>query len=229
LVVLVDVKRLFVKPTPLHRFVDTMGGLFWLAIQWIGSQYSGDARRTWAGEPASAEVVYRFLEFDGIGPEIANMAVNLLVRYFKIPLADHYSIAISADVHVRRVFGRLGLCPPDSTTDQLIYKAQALHPTFPGIIDNPCWEIGRSWCRPRTPLCNECYMRDLCPTANGMMPTARSVLGIRHEESQSRVLGDVPEFKAMSHRELWNDWARRHPPDWLRAHKKVRARCEVAI
>lgn len=162
-----EVKRLMARPTPLHRFVDTMGGLFWSGIQRIGSEYDGDAARIWAGSPASAEVVYRFLKFDGVGPKIASMAVNLLARYFKIPLADHYSIDISADVHVRRVFGRLGLCPPDATIEQLIYKARALYPEFPGIIDSPCWEIGREWCKPRVPLCDACYMHDLCRSANG--------------------------------------------------------------
>ena len=45
-----------------------------------------------------------------------------------------------------------------------------------------------------------------------------------------RVLGGFPEFKAMSYRELWNDWASGQPLDWLRAHlQKVRARYEVAI
>ena len=165
-----EIKGFMAKPAPLHRFVDTMGGLLWSAVQRIVTQYGGDASRIWAGRPPSAEVVYRFLEFDGIGPKIASMAVNLLARYFKIPLADHYSIDISADVHVRRVFGRLGLCPSDATIEQLIYKARALHPEFPGIVDNPCWEIGRTWCKPRVPVCGECYMHDLCPTANGQMP-----------------------------------------------------------
>jgi endonuclease-3 len=162
-----ETKRLMGKPTPLHRFVDTMGGLFWSAIRRISHQYGGDASRIWAGKPPSAEVVYRFLEFDGVGPKIASMAVNLLARNFKVPLADHYSIDISADVHVRRVFGRLGLCSTDATTEQLIYKARALFPSFPGIMDSPCWEVGRSWCRPRDPLCNNCYLQDLCPAASG--------------------------------------------------------------
>lgn len=161
-----QIMKYMTKPAPLHRFAEIMAGLFWSSIQRIGNQYGGNAARIWSGKPASAEVVYRFLEFDGIGPKIASMAVNILARSFKIPLADHYSIDISADVHVRRVFGRLGLCPPDATTEQLIYKARALHPSFPGIMDSPCWEIGRTWCKPKEPRCGECYMQDCCPSAN---------------------------------------------------------------
>ncbi|GIW81206.1 MAG: hypothetical protein KatS3mg105_3013 [Gemmatales bacterium] len=161
-----DVARLMSQPEPLHRFVETMSGLFYSAIQHIWSKYKGNAALIWSGHPSSAEVVYRFLEFDGVGPKIASMAANILARDFKIPFADYFSIDISADIHVRRVFARLGVCPGNPTVEQVIYKARALHPEFPGMMDLPCWEIGRNWCKPRTPQCDNCYMNDLCPSAS---------------------------------------------------------------
>lgn len=160
-----DVYRLMKEPEPLHRFVDTMSDLFYAAVQRVKNNYAGDAARIWSDKPSSAEVVYRFLEFAGVGPKIGSMAANILAREFKIPFSDYYSIDISADVHVRRVFSRLGLCPPDVSVEQVIYKARALYPEFPGMMDLPCWEIGRNWCRPRNPMCSGCYMNDLCPTA----------------------------------------------------------------
>jgi endonuclease III len=160
-----DVNRLMSEPESLHRFVDKMSRSFYLAIERIKNQYAGDASRIWEGKPASAEVVYRFLEFNGIGPKIGSMAANILARDFKIPFADFFSIDISADVHVRRVFARLGLCSEDPSVEQVIYKAKALHPRFPGIMDLPCWEIGRNWCKPHAPICSECYMQDVCHTA----------------------------------------------------------------
>lgn len=160
-----DVKRIMSRPAPLHRFVHDMSDYFYSAVQKIIHDYERDASRIWSGKPSSAEVVYRFLEFEGVGPKIASMAANLLARQFKIRFSDYYSIDISADVHVRRVFGRLGLCPTGATADQLVYKAKALHPDFPGILDKPIWEIGRAWCRPRQPLCADCYMNDVCPAA----------------------------------------------------------------
>jgi len=164
-----EVFRLMAKPEPLHRFVDTMSRLFHTAVQRISKEYEGDASRIWSDRPSSAQVVYRFLEFDGVGPKIATMAANTLARDFKVPFSDFYSIDISADVHVRRVFGRLGLCPSEATVEQLVYKARALHPEFPGIMDLPSWEIGRSWCRPRDPVCSACYMQDLCPSAASLV------------------------------------------------------------
>jgi endonuclease III len=162
-----DVNRLMTQPEPLHRFVDKMSEFFQSAVQRIRNDYAGDAARIWTGRPSSAEVVYRFLTFDGVGPKIGSMAANILAREFKIPFADYFSIDISADVHVRRVFTRLGLCTADASTEQVIYKAKALHPEFPGMMDLPCWEIGRNWCKSRGPECAVCYMNDLCPTAVG--------------------------------------------------------------
>jgi endonuclease III len=160
-----DVNHLMAHPEPLHRFVGKMSGYLHSAVQRISIDYSDNAANIWSGGLSSAEVVYRFLAFDGIGPKIANMATNMLARDFKIPFLDYYSIDISADVQVCRVFSRLGFCPADPKVDQVIYKARALHPEYPGIMDLPCWEIGRAWCKPREPECASCYMSDLCPTA----------------------------------------------------------------
>lgn len=161
-----EVNHLMKEPEPLHRFADRMSEFFHSAVQRIANQYAGDAARIWAGKPSSAEVVYRFLEFDGVGPKIASMAANILARDFKVPFADYFSIDISADVHIRRVFSRLGLCATDTSVEQVIYKAKALHPEFPGMMDLPCWEIGRNWCKSGAPECGACYMHDLCPTAS---------------------------------------------------------------
>lgn len=165
-----DIRRLMSEPELLHRFVDVMSKNFHLAIARISEAYQGDASKIWAEKPSSAEVVYRFLEFDGVGPKIATMAANLLGRIFKVPLSDFSSIDVSADVHVRRVFGRLGLCDADVSVDQVIYKARAMHPKFPGIIDSPIFDIGRNWCRAADPLCGECMMNDICPSSANKVP-----------------------------------------------------------
>jgi endonuclease III len=166
---LADVKRIMASPEPLHRYVEIMSTSFHSAIQRINKQYANDASQIWTGNPSSAEVVYRFLEFDGVGPKIATMAANILAREFKILFADHFSIDISADVHIRRVFARLGLSAADASVEQIIFKARALYPEFPGIMDLPCWELGRNWCKAGRPDCDACYMKDLCPTAGASL------------------------------------------------------------
>ncbi len=94
------------------------------------------------------------------------MAANILARQFKIPFSDYYSIDISPDVHIKRVMKRIGYVPENSDNDMIIYKARELNPEFPGIIDFSCWEIGRKWCKPKNPECNNCIVRTDCRMKN---------------------------------------------------------------
>lgn len=162
---LAETRNLMTKPEPLHRFPQVMSENFYQAVRLIARDYRGDASAIWRGKPSSAEVVYRFLQFDGVGPKIANMATNILARDFKVPLADYYSVDVSADTHVRRVFARLGLTREGASVEEIVYRARALSSEFPGLLDLPAWDIGRRWCKPNGPECGRCYMRNVCPTA----------------------------------------------------------------
>ena len=135
-----QLRRAFRKPDSLHRFPDEMSQNVYLAIQRIADEYKGDAARMWLGERPSAEVVLRFLAFRGIGPKIATMAANILARDFKVPFTDYYSVDVSVDVHLRRVFTRLGLIEKDASVAEVVYRARALHPPFPGLL---VFQLGR--------------------------------------------------------------------------------------
>ena len=158
-----EVKNLMTVPEPLHRFPSEMAKNFYCAVQTIAAKYNGNALNIWSGKPSSAEVVYRFLEFRGVGQKIATMATNILARDLKVELSDYYSIDVSVDVHVRRVFYRLGLIPANASSEQVIFRARALSPEFPGLLDLPVWEIGQTWCKPSKPNCPQCYIRQVCP------------------------------------------------------------------
>jgi endonuclease III len=142
----------------LHRFPETMAQIFRLGVIRLNKNYNGNAANIWKGKPASALVVYRFLEFDGCGPKIATMAANILARQFKIPFADYYSIDLSLDVHVKRVMTRMGIVPANASAEQFIYKARELNPEFPGIIDSSLWKIGNQWCKKTKPECAQCIV-----------------------------------------------------------------------
>jgi endonuclease III len=165
------VASLFVQDPPLHRLKQKMADIFYSAVQKIGQEYSGKASLIWQGQPSSATIVRRFLEFNGAGPKIATMAANILVRDFKIPVSDKFSIDISPDVQVRRVLERLGLVREDASNEEIIYTARELNPPCPGIFDLAAWEIGREWCRPRSPDCKSCYMQQHCATATKRQST----------------------------------------------------------
>jgi len=160
-----SIRAVIKGPPAMHRFPAVVADRIRRTLDRIASQYGGDASRIWSGRPSSALVVYRFLEFHGIGQKVANMATNILARSFAVPFADHYSIDISVDVHVRRVMTRLGLVPPKATIEQVTFAARALNPVYPGLMDLPCFHIGRTWCRPRRPLCGDCPMNGCCPSA----------------------------------------------------------------
>lgn len=157
-------KKAFLTPSPLHRNPNMMWEIAYEAIQRIGSCYQGDAARIWQGTPPSAELVLRFLGFRGVGAKIAAMATNILVRDFKVQLSDYHSVDVSVDVHLRRVFARLDIISEGASVEEVVYKARALNPAFPGLMDLPAWEIGRTWCKPKQPRCGACYMREVCPS-----------------------------------------------------------------
>lgn len=147
----------------LHRFNEIMAKLFYKAIQKIHTDYNDNASLIWKGNLSSERIAYRFSQFEGIGPKISSMATNILVREFRIPMKDKTGIDISPDVHVKRVFIRLGLISKNSSNEELIYRARELNPSYPGIFDPSAWEIGRDWCRPQNPSCSQCYLSESCP------------------------------------------------------------------
>lgn len=153
----------FFQENNIHRFNETMANCFYKAIQRIQDDYQGDASRIWKGNLHSATIVRRFLQFDGVGIKIATMATNILARDFKITMQDKICIDISPDVQVKRVFTRLGLISKNASNDELIYCTRELNPNYPGIFDLSAWEIGRNWCRPTNPSCNDCFLKSNCP------------------------------------------------------------------
>jgi len=146
----------------LHRFNKIMANCFYHAIQKINYDYNGDASLIWKENYLCDTVLQRFLQFKGVGIKIATMATNSLIREYKIPLKNKSHIDISPDVHVRRVFTRIGLIEKNSSTDELLYCARSLYPDYPGVFDLPTWQIGRTWCRPDMPDCSSCYITNVC-------------------------------------------------------------------
>jgi endonuclease III len=157
-----EYKRIF-KENNLHRFNDKMALEFYNAVHKIVDDYDGVASNMWKNNPSSATVVSRFLDFDGVGVKIATMATNILSRVFKVKLSDYYSIDISPDVHVKRVFKRMGLVKDINNIDKIIYKARSISPEFPGILDLTCWKLGKDLCRPKHPKCRICPFYNECP------------------------------------------------------------------
>lgn len=140
-----------------------MGSIFYRALRKIKDAYGSDASTIWKGNPPSASVVNRFLQFEGCGVKIAAMAANILVRQYGIELSDYASIDLSPDVYARRMMKRLGLVPEGCDVNLIIYAAREISPDNPGIIDYPLWDIGQKICHAGQPACSECELDDVCP------------------------------------------------------------------
>ncbi len=156
-----------------HRLANEMQRRLPAAIRHIGDRYGGDASRIWADGSSGAAVVRRFLAFDGVGPKIATMAANILIRDFNVALGVPKP-DIPVDTHVLRVFERLGLLrilehselrsTRDKQQHRLQLRARELNPEWPGELDWPVWFIGRTWCHARrSPECDQCDMGSVCP------------------------------------------------------------------
>lgn len=146
----------------LHRFNEKMAVIFYKAIRKISGDYDSDASKIWRGENSSAEVICRFLEFEGCGIKIASMATNLLHRNFRVQYTDYSALDISPDVHTRRVLYRLGLIDNMEDVNLVIYRAKSICPQYPGLLDECCWDVGRRYCHPTDPECGMCELNEIC-------------------------------------------------------------------
>jgi len=156
----------FSEPAKLHRYPAKMANYFFTAVQRIKSEYGGDASRIWRDSPSSGELIYRLLQFPGVGQKIATMTANILVRHFHVQCADKYSIDVSIDGLVPRVLKRVFGLSEAADATELIYFARSLNPEYPGIIDYEAWDIGSNWCQPKEPQCSECRAKQICMYAD---------------------------------------------------------------
>ena len=91
----------------------------------------------------------------GVGRKTANVVLS---NAFGIP-------AFAVDTHVFRVSNRLGLCKADTVEET---EKQMTH-----LIPEEKWGQAHHWliwhgrriCKAQRPLCDECGLRDLCPTS----------------------------------------------------------------
>jgi endonuclease-3 len=153
----------FSESPHLHRFPEAMARNAHAAIHEIDRKYSSNAAGIWSDCPSSALLVLRFLRFPGVGPKIATMAANILVRDFHVAVSDRFSLDVSPDVQVHRVFTRLGLIRKEASNEELTYTARAMNPEYPGIFDLAAWDVGRTWCHAKEPDCARCALAKACP------------------------------------------------------------------
>jgi len=128
----------------------------------VTEKFSGDAAGIWKGrEPL--DVVDTLQQVWGVGPGIAHMTVRILIDEFGYHPSPRSlrTVDVKPDTHVTRVFYRTGLTTVRSRK-ACIEAARQLHPEFPGLLDWPTWEIGRTWCHEHNPDCATCPLCHVC-------------------------------------------------------------------
>lgn len=162
-----EIKNIFTSKK-IHRFYKKQFPIFYQAIQTIKNKYESDASKIWAKDSSCAEVMNRFLDFEGVGIKIAAMAVNILIRKYKIELKDKVFTSIAPDTHVRRIFKRLGCFEKIDNINsnkfglQIINYTRVLNPEYPGEIDSYLWNLGRDVCLSDKPKCYQCELESVC-------------------------------------------------------------------
>jgi uncharacterized HhH-GPD family protein len=128
----------------------------------IIKRYQGQAENIWNDNPKAGDLQARLDGFDGIGQKKASMATRILGMDLNVTIRNWNEIDVSVDEMIQRVFPRAGLSSTNSP-QEIIECARQLSPSFPGALDYPCWDIGRTWCRPHSANCHECYIVEVCP------------------------------------------------------------------
>jgi endonuclease-3 len=115
------------------------------ACRLIRDEYDGQV-------PDTMEALTRL---PGVGRKTANV---VLFNAFGIP-------AFAVDTHVFRVSNRLGLCKADTVEETERQMTRLIPKEKWGQAHH--WLIwhGRRLCKAQRPLCSECALRDLCPSA----------------------------------------------------------------
>lgn len=103
----------FIKEKPaLHRYPSRMANYIYSAMNDIVTKYDSNAENIWKNKTAS-EIVSSLEQFQGISHKKASLGTLILVRDMNADILNKENIDIAYDIHIRRLFLRLGLVDND--------------------------------------------------------------------------------------------------------------------
>lgn len=164
----------FGRPHRFHRGYQRL----WSIANDMCTRYEGDARNIWSGKSSFETLVHLWAL--GAGDQISRMIVGALRDCDQI---EGDSGDVKADLHLRRVLGRAVYGEEIRATEaaKVIQLTRNLN-ADPWKLDLPLWNIGKSYCRPTSPNCPNCYLRLHC------------VYYQQHHDASTS--GDIPSFTA---------------------------------
>lgn len=101
--------------------------------------------------------IEELIKFNGVGRKTANL---VLAKGFDKP-------AICVDVHVHRIFNRLGYVKTNSPEETEFALREKLPKKYWIDINTLIVTFGQNICKPQRPLCKECPISSYCPSKIG--------------------------------------------------------------
>lgn len=155
-----DIEDIIREKPSLHRYPSRMANYIYNAMNDIVTKYDSNVENIWKNKTA-AEIVESLEKFKGISHKKASLGTLILVRDLGIDIIDKENIDIAYDIHIRRLFLRLGLVDED-VQEKILEEARKIYPEFPGRLTTAFWTIGREFCRPTEPTCLICPLYECC-------------------------------------------------------------------
>lgn len=155
-----DLEQAIKTKSALHRYPNRMAMYIYNAMKCVLENYDGNASNIWVGKTAS-EIVSNLEKFKGISHKKASLGTLLLVRDMGLKVPDKENIDIAYDVHIKRIFSRVGLVE-NETEEKVLDAARNLNPEFPGELTTAFWSIGRDFCHSNNPMCLVCPLESVC-------------------------------------------------------------------
>ncbi len=128
-------------------------------LQMLNRDFNGDIDAMLAGPTAT--VRERLLSISGIGPETADSML--------LYAGHHHSFVI--DAYTKRIFTRHGWCHPNADYETLQRLCEQSLSQKSGAKQLDYWQdyhaqlvvVGKDYCRPKQPLCEQCPLSSLLP------------------------------------------------------------------
>lgn len=147
------------KGRSLHRFPGRTSRRVRKIAAHIAERYGGDARGMWQNLPT--DTILRNLHDIGTGPQTSRMIVGALIDTGQIKGKGD----LKADLHVRRVLGRI-FTGGEVSAGEALAIADGMEPGNSWLLNKYIYRLGRSVCRKR-PQCHRCHLRDECSYGSG--------------------------------------------------------------
>ncbi|MEX0833560.1 MAG: endonuclease III [Actinomycetota bacterium] len=127
-----------------------------LSIMWEIREREGNFDLGWMRGEGDEQVREYLLSLPGVGPKTAACVLAFSLGRPALPV----------DTHVYRVGARLGLIPPKaSATEAHRILEEGVPPEIRVEMHVGLIRLGREICKAGRPHCEECPLKDICPTA----------------------------------------------------------------